>query len=136
MTFEKQIYETTILEHHLDSFGHVNNATYLEILEEARWDFITRRGYGYDKVHELKVGPTILEVNLKFKKELRLREKIRVESQVTEYEGRIGKLTQEIKVGDTVHSVAVFTFGLFDINARRLIKPTDEWLKAVGLVGN
>lgn len=134
MRFEKQVYETTILEHHLDSFGHVNNATYLQILEEARWDFVTRRGYGYDKVHELKVGPTILEINIRFAKELLLRQKIRIESVVTKYDGRVGELTQEIKNenGDTTHCVAVFKFGLFDIKERRLIKPTDDWLRAVG----
>ena len=34
-------YEKTILEQHLDTFGHVNNAAYLVLYEEARWDFIT-----------------------------------------------------------------------------------------------
>lgn len=133
MPFEKYIYETTILEHHLDSFGHVNNATYLELLEEARWDFITKRGYGYKEVHEKKIGPTILEINIKYRRELLLRQKIRIESQIISYDGKIGKLTQEIKneAGD-LHSIAEFTIGLFDIRARRLITPTPEWLHAVG----
>ena len=43
-------YELLIHEAHLDTFGHVNNAKYLEVLEEARWDFITRNGYGLDEV--------------------------------------------------------------------------------------
>lgn len=30
-------YPVVIREHHLDTFGHVNNAAYLDILEEARW---------------------------------------------------------------------------------------------------
>ena len=34
-------YALVIREQHLDTFGHVNNAKYLEILEEARWDLIT-----------------------------------------------------------------------------------------------
>ena len=134
MQFEKHVYETMILEHHLDSFGHVNNATYLEILEEARWDFITKRGYGYKEVHEKKIGPTILEINIKFRRELLLRQTIRIESKITAYDGKVGKLTQEIKseAGD-VHCIAEFTVGLFDIRARRLIAPTPEWLHAVGL---
>ena len=39
-------YQLVIREQHLDTFGHVNNAKYLEILEEARWDLITGNGYG------------------------------------------------------------------------------------------
>src|SRR5579864_8644527 len=34
----------TIGESQLDSFGHLNNARYLELFEQARWDVITERG--------------------------------------------------------------------------------------------
>ena len=47
MIFE---YPLVILERHLDMLGHVNNATYLEIFEEARWDFIERRGHGLKNI--------------------------------------------------------------------------------------
>lgn len=60
----------TILEGHLDTFGHVNNASYLEILEEARWDLITRNGYGLDAVRRLGIGPVVLEAHLRFVREL------------------------------------------------------------------
>jgi Acyl-ACP thioesterase len=43
-------YDLLIRGHHLDTFGHVNNAKYLQILEEARWDVITRNGYSLDEV--------------------------------------------------------------------------------------
>ena len=44
MKFKIFTYEMLIKEKHLDTFGHVNNATYFELLEEARWDFITNNG--------------------------------------------------------------------------------------------
>jgi acyl-CoA thioester hydrolase len=66
MIFE---YEVLIKEQHLDSYGHVNNATYLALYEEARWEAITQRGYGYKTVHETGLGPIVLEVNVKFLKE-------------------------------------------------------------------
>ena len=71
-------YEVLILEKHLDTFGHVNNATYLELFEEARWDLITRGGYGYDVVHQTKIGPSILAAKLEFRREVRLRQKIKM----------------------------------------------------------
>lgn len=34
----------TVRSYHLDGYGHVNNARYLEFLEEARWAFFERHG--------------------------------------------------------------------------------------------
>ena len=39
-------YPVTIKEVYLDTFGHMNNAMYLTLFEEARWEFITQRGFG------------------------------------------------------------------------------------------
>ena len=63
-------YAVVIRENHLDTFGHVNNATYLQLLEEARWEFITSRGYDLNYVQKVGIGPVILEINMKFLKEL------------------------------------------------------------------
>src|SRR5678815_336967 len=66
------LHEKTIVisEAHLDSFGHVNNARYLELLEQARWDLITERGHGIDVIRRTRSGPTILEINIRFLREL------------------------------------------------------------------
>lgn len=126
-------YEMQIKEYHLDTFGHVNNAKYLEILEEARWDLITKNGYGLREVQSRKIGPVILEVNLKFRKELKLREKIKVITQCKRQEGKIGYIDQKIlnEKGEE-SAIAVFTYAVFDLNARKIIDPTPEWLKAIG----
>lgn len=34
----------SVRSYHLDGYGHVNNARYLEFLEEARWAFFERHG--------------------------------------------------------------------------------------------
>ena len=73
-------YEVLIKESNLDTFGHVNNAVYLELFEEARWDLVTKNGYGLKEVLERKVGPIILEINIRFMKEIGLREKIKIET--------------------------------------------------------
>ncbi len=57
MPYPKATYEVLILESYLDSFGHVNNAAYLTLFEEARWDFITKNGYGLNKVLETPARP-------------------------------------------------------------------------------
>ncbi len=127
-------YKLLIQESHLDTFGHINNATYLEIYEEARWNLITNNGYGLAEIMKSQKSPIILEVNLKFKKEIRLRETITVTTEMLRYEGKIGQLIQKmVNSKGQVASEALFTVGLFDLTTRKLIDPTAEWNRAVGL---
>jgi acyl-CoA thioester hydrolase len=127
-------YPVVIREHHLDTFGHVNNAAYLDILEEARWDLITRNGYGLDEVHRLKVGPTVLEVRIRFVREIRNRQRVTIRTWLESYSGKIGKLAQQIRdEKDELCTDALFTIGLFDMTSRRLVRPTPEWIAALGL---
>jgi len=126
-------YSLTIKEQHLDTFGHVNNATYLTLLEEARWELITQNGYGLSYIRETGLGPTILEINIKFMKELRLRQEIVIESKMLSYEGKIGKIVQTMLRNSEVCCVAEFTIGLFSVKERKLVLPTPEWLKAIGV---
>lgn len=131
MTFK---YEIQIKEHHVDSIGHVNNATYLALYEEARWEAITDKGFGFKDIQRLQQGPVILEINLKFMKELLLREKIIITLEVLGFKGKIGQMKQQmIKPDGIIASEAVFTFGLFDLKTRKLIEPTAEFRNAVGL---
>jgi YbgC/YbaW family acyl-CoA thioester hydrolase len=119
----------------LDTKGNyfVVNATYLKIYEEARWELITKNNYGLRQVQEIKQGPVIMEVNLKFIKELKLRETITVKTEMVDYPGKIGHLKQQmIKANGEIASEAIFTFGLFDLIARKLIEPTDAWKNAIG----
>ena len=127
-------YPLVIREQHLDTFGHVNNAKYLEILEEARWDLISRNGYGLEEVLRRRIGPTILEINLKFQRELRNRQPIVIKTWMDSYAGKIGRVGQEIRDPDgNLFCEALFTIGLFDVVARKLILPTPEWIRALGL---
>ncbi len=135
--FEIFNYELLIREHHMDFSGHVNHATYLEILEEARWEFITAKGFGLDAVIETGFGPIILELNIQFLKEIRLRQRINIESQLLSYEKKIAKLRQTIFDDQGMPCTHVhMTFGLFDIKARKLIMPTSAWLDAIGVRDN
>lgn len=130
MIFE---YELLIREFHLDSYGHVNNATYLSMYEEARWEAITKRGYGYSHVHKTGIGPVILDVHIKFMKELVLREKIKITMELVSYEGKIFKLKQSmVKQNGEIASEAMITGALFDLASRKIIPPTPDWSQAVG----
>lgn len=125
-------YKILILESHLDTLGHMNNATYLVLFEEARWDLITKNGFGLKEIQKRQLGPIILEVNLKFLKELRLREEVTITTEFLHYKGKVGQLRQQmLRSKGEIACEAVFTFGLFDLNQRKLIEPTPEWRRAL-----
>ena len=127
-------YPLLIVEHHLDTFGHVNNATYLEIFEQARWQWITDGGFDLARIQELGQGPTVLECAIRFRRELRNRTPVTVVSKISSYVGKIGRLHQEIRTaaGEVACDVD-FVMGLFDTKTRKLIEPTPEWLASLGL---
>jgi acyl-CoA thioester hydrolase len=131
---EPHRYRLQILEAHLDTFGHVNNATYLQLFEQARWDWITQNGYGLERVQRLRKGPTILEIKLKFRRELRNRQWIEIVTWMADYPSRVGTCEQQmLDESGNVCCEASFLVGLFDLEARKLILPTPEWREAVGL---
>lgn len=137
MSEKNLVYEylTTIRELHLDSFGHVNNAVYAQLYEEARWDFITKNNYGLDRIKELQVGPVILDMRIRFKRELLNREIITIKSRTSALiSSRIMVLEQIMyKADGKVASEAEFTVGLFDMKERKLVDATPEWLSAIGV---
>lgn len=128
-------YPITIKEFHLDTFGHVNNAVYMEIFEEARWQRITENGYGLEVVQKLQKGPIILDCSIQFLKELKLREDITVTVETVMHKGKISKLEQKmIKSDGSIAAKAEYTVGFFDMVERKLISASPEWQKAIGVI--
>lgn len=131
------VYRVLIRESHLDTFGHVNNATYLQLFEEARWDLITERGYGMSVIFEQRRGPVILDATVRFVREVKNRETLRIETQLEDYRGRVGHLRQRAHKEDGALACdALFTLALWDIDRRKIISPTDAWLRAVDPSGS
>jgi acyl-CoA thioester hydrolase len=129
-------YDTIVRETQLDAFGHMNHARYLEVFEDARWDLINRAGYGLEKIEEVGLGPVILEVRVRYRRELRAGQRIRVETRCVGYAGKIGHLEQRmLEEGGAEACIAEILIGLWDVKARRLIAPTREWLRAIGIEG-
>lgn len=130
-------YEITILEQHLDTFGHVNNAKYLELYEEARWDLLTQNKMGLKEIMHEQLGPVLLDLQLTFKAELKNREKIKIVSQARpEMRNKFVMILDQkmIKPDGKIASTLTISVGMMDLKARKLISPSQEWRKALGLV--
>ena len=126
------IYKTQIKEKDLDTLGHVNNAKYLELFEEARWDFITKDGYDIDYIKKVGQCPVVLEINIRFRKELRNREHIEIHSITRHWREKIGKMSQYIlNEAGQISCEAEFTVGFFDLQERKLITISPEFKNAI-----
>lgn len=134
MTNDLPTCQVTVEEKHIDSFGHVNNAAYLTLYEEARWKLIAPRGFSMEDIARMKQGPVVLEANVKFLRELKKGDVITITTETVSYEGKIGRMKQQmINAEGAVASEAVFVYGLFDLEKRKLIEPTEAWKKAIGI---
>lgn len=131
---EKFHYELLIREHHLDTFEHVNNATYLQILEEARWEILAQKGHGLKTIQEKGIGPVLLEIHIKYMAELKLREKIIISTQCISVDTKIAVLWQEIKNTEgKLCCTAKLTMGVFDLQTRKLIELPQDWKNVFGI---
>ena len=129
-------YPVLIKEIYLDFLGHMNNAMYLTLFEEARWEIINNNGYGIEKIKQTGLGPVILEIKINYLKEIRLREEIIIETEMLNTEKKISKIVQRMMRGNEICCIMEANFGLFDLKQRKLVMPTADWLQAIGVESN
>lgn len=126
-------YEFIVTEDLLDGYGHVNNAKYLKLYEDARWKILEQSGLGEEVVRKSHTGPVILEVTVRFSNELRAGQKIIIETNSRRKGSKLFYFDQLMRDDKgTVYSKAVFTAALFDLKNRKMIIPDEKWLKALG----
>lgn len=125
-------FEALIEERHLDSFNHVNHAHYFEFFENARWDYLKNNGYGPELVDKTKLAPIIHEIQIKYLKELVLDEKISIHSKIKSCTGVRVYWEQTLFNSENVKSAtAIFTLTLFNLETRKVARPTLQWLQAM-----
>jgi thioesterase III len=101
--------------YHLDLYGHVNNARYLEFLEEGRWaavektldlQALAREGYAF----------TVVNININYRRPAVLNEELCVETELTRCKEHSAVIHQVVKLKgtDTVVADANVTFVMYD----------------------
>ncbi|WP_044974061.1 thioesterase family protein [Ruminococcus sp. HUN007] len=76
---DKSIFRLTVRGYELDSFGHVNNAVYLQYAEEAKWHFFSETKL-LGLMNERGLFPVILENKLRYMHELKMHDEVRIET--------------------------------------------------------
>lgn len=62
----------------IDVMGHVNNAKYLEYMEWSREDWYNKAELPFDVFTEMNVGTVTVNININYRKEARLGQKLTI----------------------------------------------------------
>lgn len=91
--------------YHLDLYGHVNNARYLEFLEEGRWSF-AEENLDFKVWERLGLVFSVVNININYRRPAFLGEVIEIRTWIS----RIGKasatIRQEISLKGTEAAIA------------------------------
>ncbi|MFF3289261.1 acyl-CoA thioesterase [Streptomyces sp. NPDC003023] len=129
MTFSVDV---TVRGYELDTQGHLNQAVYLQYAEHARWELLRAAGLPQEKLLASGVGPVALEVTVKYLRELRGGEEVRVTCQFLYGDGKTFKVVQQIvKEDGTVAAEISGVAGMLDLTSRRLISDPRSHLAAL-----
>lgn len=63
----KTLIEIKIRGYHIDQFNHVNNARYIEFLEEGRWDYSEKNNL-IDVFHKKGISHVTVNTNINYRK--------------------------------------------------------------------
>ena len=88
--------EIKVRGYHLDVFGHVNNARYLEFLEEARWALFDSKVNLEDLARDGYVF-TVVNININYRQPAFLHDVLRIETRLAEFGKRSAILRQIVK---------------------------------------
>lgn len=108
--------------YHLDLYQHVNNARYLEFLEEARWQY-------FEDTHLLEdflksgLGFAVVNININYRRAAVMNDTLCIHTRVKEVGERKGVIEQIVYLNDsdTVVADALITFVTIDLKTGKSV---------------
>ena len=119
-------YRIRVRNFHCDTYGHVNNARYLEFLEEARWDY-TEHTRGLAALPDRGLGLVVAAVNIQYKRPLPREETAVIRSHMADMGTRRAIMKQEITMASSgkVAAEAEITFAIIEMATGRAVALDD-----------
>ncbi len=119
--------EIKVRGYHLDVFGHVNNARYLEFLEEARWALFDEKTNLEDLAKEGFVF-TVVNINIGYRQAAYLHDLLCIETRLSELGNRSATLRQIVsnKATGAVVVDATVTFVMVAVKEQRAAPLTGQ----------
>ncbi|MBD9645434.1 YbgC/FadM family acyl-CoA thioesterase [Pantoea sp. PNT02] len=113
--------------YHLDVYQHVNNARYLEFLEEARWQWLE----DVDAFHwlmEQQLAFVVVNININYRRPAVLGDVLNIESEVSQLSGKSGIIAQRVLLASdsSVVADAALTFVCIDLRTQKAVPMEGE----------
>ena len=74
-------YRLTVRSYELDSFGHVNNAVYLQYAETAMWNFFKTTGL-FNVIFDEGLFPVVMESSQRYIHELKILDEVQIDTEL------------------------------------------------------
>jgi thioesterase-3 len=118
--------------YHLDMYQHVNNARYLEFLEEARWNLIESK---IDLKEWMKkgLGFVVVNININYRKPGSLDQVFEIQSKISQLNVRSATIEQKIFIEgtDMLIADADVTFVIVDTKTGKPVSLKGELLRTI-----
>ena len=120
---------------HIDIFSHVNNARYLEFMEEARW-VVLDKYIDIKKMQAKGIIFVVVNININYRRPASMGDILELYLGLTKIGGKSAAFYQEIrfKGTDTVVADAQVTFVFADKNTGKAVKIDDEIKRLIGKI--
>ena len=115
--------------YHLDVYQHVNNARYLEFLEEARWEWLERLE-SFSRLEENHLAFVVVNININYRRPAVMGDVLNIHSKLVQLGGKSGVIGQTVTLapqGETVAD-AMLTFVCIDLRTQKA-QPMEGELK-------
>ena len=108
--------------YHLDVYQHVNNARYLEFLEEARWQWL-EQAEAFDWLVAQKLAFVVVNININYRRPAVLGDVLQIDSEVMQLNGKSGVLAQRVVLASdqTLVADATLTFVCIDLSSQKAV---------------
>jgi len=107
---------------HLDVYQHVNNARYLEFLEEARWDGLENNA-NFQWMTANNIAFVVVNININYRRPAVLGDRLTVTSHIKQINGKSGVLSQVVTLepeGEVVAD-ALVTFVCINLKTQKAL---------------
>lgn len=108
-----------------DSYGHVNNAVYLQYLEYARWQFLKDIGFDYERARKAGYGTYVARVEIDYKSPAFTDDMLSIRSTSVKKGAVSGTIEQVIARGADIIARARVTWAFVNANGRPVKIPSE-----------
>jgi len=108
--------------YHLDVYQHVNNARYLEFLEEARWEGLENTSF-FHWITENNIAFIVVNININYRSAAVLGDVLCITSQLQQLNRKSGVLQQNVLLepDGKIVADALITFVCIDLNTKQVL---------------